>query len=66
MYLLAQVCWTGMLILAITKATDNFWAPVLIAMIVTQGFLQVAAIGGQAWIDRYLYVAKVVAGRTDG
>ncbi len=60
-YLLAQLCWTGLLVLAILKATAGFWTTPLIAMVVTQGFLQVSYVLGQAYVDKYVRVAQLWA-----
>ena len=61
-YLLAEITWTGLLVLCITKAVDGFWMPILIAMVVTKGFLEVSLVLGQSYIDRYLYVASLALG----
>lgn len=60
-YLLAQVSLTGCLILAISKDGGTL-VPVQVALVIVQGFLQTGFILGQAYIDRYVRVARIAAG----
>jgi hypothetical protein len=55
-YLLGQFCWTITMLFAIAWDVQD-WA--LLAMVLVNGFLQVAYIGGQAWLDRYVRVAQI-------
>ncbi len=61
-YLLAQLCLTSCLLLAI-KTGGGEMVPVQLALVIVQGFLQVSMILGQAYVDKYVRVAQIVAGK---
>lgn len=40
-------------------------SPVLIAVVINMGFIAAGYIGGTAWLDRHVRIAKINAGSTD-
>jgi len=57
-YLLADLSWTALMGYGVYAKMD--WS-LLMAMVVTKGFVQVGYILGQAALDKYVRVAKIAA-----
>ncbi len=62
-YVCAEFGWKAILVLFVLYDVD--WWIVLVTVIVS-GFVQVGYIGGQAWLDRYVRVARMSLGKADG
>jgi hypothetical protein len=58
-YLLADVGWTGLLGYGVYAKIG--WS-LLMAMVITKGFVQTGYILGQAALDKYVRVAKIASG----
>jgi hypothetical protein len=66
-YLLAEITWKLILVVALftfkTQLSDasvwGWWF--MITTVVIAGFIEVAFIGGQAWLDKYVRVATIVS-----
>lgn len=66
-YLLAEISWKLILVVALftfkTQLSDasvwGWWF--MITTVVIAGFIEVAFIGGQAWLDKYVRVASLAA-----
>jgi len=66
-YLLSELTWKAIIIIALfvwrgelSSVTPAGWW-FMFAVVVTAGFLEVAFIGGQAWLDKYVRVASIAA-----
>lgn len=63
-YLIAELTWKVILGIAVWQvdlsatAFPRWW---LLGIIVTAGFVEIGFIGGQAWLDKYVRVAHVMA-----
>jgi hypothetical protein len=64
-HLIAEFTWTSLLVLCILQAVDGWWMPVLVAMVLSKGFMEVVYLGKQGDVDRYLGIAKIAAGKSD-
>lgn len=64
-FLIAEVSWKAVLIVALIVFHDDFkdvgaWAWwFMMTIVVTAGFAEIGYIGGQAWLDRYVRVAEI-------
>ena len=74
-FLVAELTWTVLiayaLFLAIETAQSGHAVPswlliVILAMVVTDGFVEIGYIGGQAWLDKYVRVAQITAEAAGG
>lgn len=70
-YLVAEATWKLLLAMGIAGAMQTlsqghsvpvwfFW--VLLCITIIAGFVEAGFIGGQAWLDKYVRVAKITAG----
>lgn len=66
-YFLAELTWKGLIVATLlifkselTAATVWGWW-FLVSIVIVAGFLEIGFIGGQAWLDRYVRVAKIMA-----
>ena len=60
-YLIAELSWKLLIFYVIYKYQDkieHYAFMVLVAMIITSGFIQIGYILGQAALDKYAYVAQ--------
>lgn len=66
-YMSADVAWTLLLIVAILNQDDKglLNSSLLLSMVIVKGFIQAGYLGAQAWLDRYVRVAEIVAGKGD-
>lgn len=66
-FLLAEVTWKLILIVALFVFKTELQAATvwgwwfMVTIVLVAGFVEVGFIGGQAWLDRYVRVAKIVA-----
>ena len=78
-YMVADVTWTGLLLaglywLKVILENEGGAAVVsqagivslLFTMTIVKGFVQAGYIGSQAWLDKYVKVAEIAAGKLDG
>ena len=77
-YLLAEISWKLILLVTLWTTKDvlitrtdmdgagaGLWW-FLFTIVIVAGFIEVGFIGGQAWLDKYVRVAKIAAGTTGG
>jgi hypothetical protein len=63
-YLLSEATWKALLIFMILKLGEDGMGPaygIMLAIVIVAGFLEVGFILGQAYIDKFVRVAEVVA-----
>ena len=66
-YLLAELSWKVIIIVMLVTWKEEIvavgpWAWwVMLTIVLVAGFVEVGFIGGQAWLDKYVRVAKIAA-----
>jgi hypothetical protein len=68
-YLIADLGWKFLmfyLIMEYGAKIEHYAFMTIVTMIVTSGFIQIGYILGQAFIDRYVYLAAVAIDKEDG
>ena len=61
-YLLADVGWIGLIAYALVMQSDGV---LTITMALTRGFMGVGYVLGQAYVDRFVKIAEITAGRRE-
>ena len=76
-YLLAEASWKIILLATLWSGKDVLLARddiqstpwmwwFMFTIVIVAGFIEVGFIGGQAWLDKYVRVAKITAGTRPG
>lgn len=61
-FLVADIGWKALMMTLMLTGSNMFDQAVLIAMILTNGFVEVGFILGQTFIDRYVKIAQIAVG----
>jgi len=65
-YLISEVTWKLLLLVILLKhepaSVSRTW---IIAIVIVAGFVEAGYIGGQAWLDKYVRIAQIAAGRKE-
>lgn len=66
-YMVTEFLWKSLAFLMIWKHGENLTMQgTLLALILVAGFISVTYIGGQAALDHYTRVARIIGGKSNG